>query len=237
MRYRTFAALLLVLALLASAITFAQQRLYGTSSTGGAVPILVDSTGALLISSVLTAIAFEGTTDDAYETSLTVVDPTADHTITLPDSAGYVPVFVNANTTDVNLVFEGATADDHETTIAVTDPTGDHTITFPASDITAAEFLKIVGITNGTGAASKALVLDANADITAGLRNIVGSGDGKFATYHVGSTAGCDGTPGTATKGIVTSCTGPETAPDALLERIQYLETQVAALLAQQPQR
>ena len=35
-----------------------------------------------------TTIIFEGATDDAYETTLTVVDPTADRTLSLPDESG-----------------------------------------------------------------------------------------------------------------------------------------------------
>ena len=37
-------------------------------------------------------IVFEGATDDAFETTLTVADPTADRTITFPDSSGTVVV-------------------------------------------------------------------------------------------------------------------------------------------------
>ena len=37
-----------------------------------------------------TEIYFEGSTDDNYETHLTVTDPTADRTITLPDATGTV---------------------------------------------------------------------------------------------------------------------------------------------------
>ena len=33
-------------------------------------------------------IAFEGSTDDGFETTLTVVDPTADRILTLPDETG-----------------------------------------------------------------------------------------------------------------------------------------------------
>lgn len=39
---------------------------------------------------VSTSVVFEGSTDDAYETTLTVVDPTADRTITLPNATGTV---------------------------------------------------------------------------------------------------------------------------------------------------
>ena len=36
------------------------------------------------------SITFEGSTDDAFETSLAVTDPTADRTITFPDASGTV---------------------------------------------------------------------------------------------------------------------------------------------------
>ena len=42
------------------------------------------STSGLSIGS--TGIVFEGATADAHETTLTVVDPTADRTITIPDA-------------------------------------------------------------------------------------------------------------------------------------------------------
>ena len=86
-----------------------------------------------------TQLQFEGSTADANETVLTVTDPTADRTLTLPDATG--TVISTGNLTDITstgtlsgaspLTFEGATADDYETTIAVTDPTADRTITLP----------------------------------------------------------------------------------------------------------
>ena len=47
------------------------------------------------------SIVFEGTTADAYETTLTVVDPTQDNTITLPNTTGTV-VIVDATQTLTN---------------------------------------------------------------------------------------------------------------------------------------
>ena len=44
------------------------------------------STGGIDVASIV----FEGTTGDAYETTLTVVDPTADRTVTLPNATGTV---------------------------------------------------------------------------------------------------------------------------------------------------
>lgn len=99
------------------------------------------------------SITFEGATANAYETTLAVTDPTADRTITLPDSTGTVVVAdasgnvtvsgnltVQGTTTTIDsttiavtnsFVFEGATANAFETTLAVTDPTADRTITLP----------------------------------------------------------------------------------------------------------
>jgi hypothetical protein len=95
-------------------------------------------------------IVLEGTTDNAFETTVTAGDPTADRTITLPDVTGTVvttgnltaittvtsatltsPTITGAVFNDGSVVFEGATADAYETTLAITDPTADRTITFP----------------------------------------------------------------------------------------------------------
>jgi hypothetical protein len=43
--------------------------------------VTIGSTGSLL---------FEGATDDSFETTLAVTDPTADRTITLPNATGTV---------------------------------------------------------------------------------------------------------------------------------------------------
>jgi hypothetical protein len=98
------------------------------------------------------SIKFEGATANDFETTLAVTDPTADRTITLPDSTGTVVLAdgsgnvtvsgnltVSGTTTTINsttinattgIVFEGATANDFETTLTVTDPTADRTVTF-----------------------------------------------------------------------------------------------------------
>jgi hypothetical protein len=53
-----------------------------------------------------------------------------------------------------------------------------------SADLNEADMEKIDGITNGAGAANKALVLDGNADVASGLRSLTGSGDVKFANGH-----------------------------------------------------
>ncbi|MDA9159571.1 tail fiber protein [Rhodobacteraceae bacterium] len=47
------------------------------------------------------AVVFEGATADAHETTLTIVDPTADRTIKLPDQSGTVPVLAAASNDQV----------------------------------------------------------------------------------------------------------------------------------------
>jgi len=47
------------------------------------------------------AVIFEGATADAHETTLTVVDATADRTITLPNVSGTVPVLAAASNTQI----------------------------------------------------------------------------------------------------------------------------------------
>jgi hypothetical protein len=53
-------------------------------------------TGELLIGSAGTLV-FEGSTDDAFETTLTVADPTADNVVTLPNSTGTIALTSQLN--------------------------------------------------------------------------------------------------------------------------------------------
>ena len=47
------------------------------------------------------AIVFEGATADAHETTLTIIDPTADRTINLPNQSGTLPVLAAVSTTQI----------------------------------------------------------------------------------------------------------------------------------------
>ena len=105
------------------------------------------------------SIVFEGSTANAFETTVSVTDPTADRTITFPDATGTVALaedisasltgYVeladigeangvagldgskNLIVTGSSIIIEGATADTFETTLTTTDPTADRTITLP----------------------------------------------------------------------------------------------------------
>ena len=102
-------------------------------------------------------IIFEGTTNDGFETTLTVTDPTADRVVTLPNAT---TTLVGRDTTDTltnktltsptitnatfsgqqsgleiafnnSIVFEGTTADAFELTLSAGEPTSDVTVTLP----------------------------------------------------------------------------------------------------------
>lgn len=146
------------------------------------------------------SIVLEGTTDDAYEMTLSAGDPTADRTITLPDSTGTValtsdltsyitasstdtltnktltsPIVSGLSLSDASIVFEGTTADDYETTISVTDPTADRTITFPDSTGTVALTSGVINntLTSATGDVIYASSADTPARLAIGTENQV----------------------------------------------------------------
>jgi hypothetical protein len=97
-------------------------------------------------------IIFEGTTNDGFETTLTVADPTADRVVTIPNAT---TTLVGRDTTDTltnktlaspvftgqvtgleigfnqSIVFEGTTADAFELTLSAGEPTSDVTVTMP----------------------------------------------------------------------------------------------------------
>jgi hypothetical protein len=143
-----------------------EMTLSGGDPTADRTVTLPDVTGTVLTTGnlhnitefgvLVSPIVFEGSTANDFETTLQVTDPTADRTITFPDSTGTValtsdltsyitassadtltnktltsPVITGAIFNDGSVVFEGATANDFETTLAITDPTADRTITFP----------------------------------------------------------------------------------------------------------
>jgi cytoskeletal protein CcmA (bactofilin family) len=120
------------------------------------------------------AVVFEGATADAHETTLTIVDPTADRTINLPNVSGTIPVLAAASNTAI-------TATPAELNIL-------DGVTASATDINL-----IDGITNGTVIASKAIITDSNKDISGG-RNITISGELDAATLDISGDADIDGT-------------------------------------------
>lgn len=86
------------------------------------------------------AIVNEGDTADAYETTVTFTEPTADRTITIPNASGTVALSAGAEGAanavwfgNNTVVFEGATANASEATIQATDPTADVVFVLPVA--------------------------------------------------------------------------------------------------------
>ena len=142
------------------------------------------------------AIIFEGATADAHETTLSIVDPTADHTQYLINQGGYIPLLAASTTTAITStpaelnILDGVTSTAAELNIldGVTSTAAELNIldgvTSTAAELnildgvtaSATDINLIDGITNGTAIASKAIITDANIDITGG-RNITISGE------------------------------------------------------------
>jgi len=151
------------------------------------------------------SIVFEGSTSNAYETTLEVTDPTADRTITLPnatgtvvlaDSSGNVTVSgdltVSGTTTTINsttinattgIVFEGTTANAHETTVSVIDPTADRLIEFPDANGTVALMSDVTArLSKSGGQMTGDIDLNLNTRII-NMPTPIASTDGTSKTY------------------------------------------------------
>ena len=96
-----------------------------------------------------TSLMFEGATTNDFETTLAVVDPTADRTITLPDATDTVAVLSDlgdklllngtdsssSNAGDEVLMDASATGTDEGEQILLEDGTGDHLLNTPSVDL------------------------------------------------------------------------------------------------------
>ena len=122
------------------------------------------------------AVVFEGATADAHETTLSVVDPTGDHTQYLINQGGYVPLLAAATTTAITSTPEELNILDGATVVV--------------GEINA---LDLGSTAVGTAIASKAVILDSNKDYT-GLRNLTITGELDAATLDISGNADIDGT-------------------------------------------
>ena len=122
------------------------------------------------------AIIFEGATADAHETTLSIVDPTGDRTINLPNVSGTIPVLAAASTTQISSTPEELNILDGATVVV--------------GEINA---LDLGSTAVGTAIASKAVILDSNKDYT-GIRNLTITGELDGATLDISGNADIDGT-------------------------------------------
>lgn len=170
MKKSILASLALLAWLMSGGVAFASVTMQEDGTTEGEAVYINVSTGLTgsMSENVYTIIAdptditsavFEGATADAFETTLAVVDPTADNTFTLPNASGsaMISTLSTNSLTAANsvwgasnaLVFEGATADAFETTIASTDVGADATITLPTKTGTLHGSGAVVALTPG----------------------------------------------------------------------------------------
>jgi hypothetical protein len=117
-------------------ISFSNENLIttGTINTGGATVTSLSSTGAIsgttitgtstitganLVLTTDGTLTFEGSINDDFETTLTVVNPTADRTITLPNITGTVVTTGDTGTVTSTMILNGTivNADIADTTI------------------------------------------------------------------------------------------------------------------------
>jgi len=105
-----------------------------------------------------TGLFFEGSTNDGFETLLTVVDPTADQTITMPNATGTVALLTGLQTFDnqqsftTNIKVNGSSSG--TVTLSAPASAGTPTLTFPTTtgtfaltdDIGSGEMLNVMGV-------------------------------------------------------------------------------------------
>ena len=148
------------------------------------------------------AIIFEGATADANETTLTIVDPTGDRTISLPNVSGTIPVLAAASTTQITStpeelnILDGVTATTAELNImdGVTATTAElNTLDGVTAVVGELNALDLGSTAVGTAIASKAVILDSNKDYT-GIRNLTITGELDGATLDISGDADIDGT-------------------------------------------
>ncbi len=151
------------------------------------------------------AIIFEGATADSNETTLSIVDPTADHTQYLINQGGYIPVLAAATTTaisatpeEINLI-DGGTA---RGTTAVASGDGilindGGTMRMTNVDTVSTYFASHnVGGSNivTTGAINSGSITSGFGTIDTGSSNITTTGVGSFGSLDISGNVDVDGT-------------------------------------------
>ena len=128
------------------------------------------------------AIVFEGATADAHETTLSIVDPTGDRTINLPNVSGTIPVLAAASNTAITStpaelnILDGVTSTAAELNVL-------DGITAVVGELNA---LDLGSTAVGNAIASKAVILDSNKDYT-GMRNLTATGTVTFGSISDGT--------------------------------------------------
>jgi cytoskeletal protein CcmA (bactofilin family) len=177
----------------AGTLTLADNQISGDKVEGGTINATTITTLASTTGNVTTVNATTVDSTNLEVTNLKAKDGTAAGSIA--DTTGVVTLASSVlTTTDINggtidgSIIGGTTA----AAITGTAITGTSFV-IGSADISEAELETIDGVTAGTVAASKAIVVDANKDITGG-RNITITGEIDAATLDISGNADIDGT-------------------------------------------
>ena len=154
----------------------ATLNLSGNATVGGNLTVTGTSTVVDTVTmNAQNAIVFEGATADNYETTLSIVDPTADHTQYLINQGGYIPVLAAATTVAIS-----ATPAELNILDGVTSTAAELNLLNGVSGLVQADLTKLAAV---DATAAEINLLDA---ITRGSI-IVGNSSGASARLAVGS--------------------------------------------------
>ena len=128
-------------------------------------------------------IVFEGTTADAYELTLSAGEPTADRTITLPNSTGTVALtsdlssYITASSTDT-LTNKTLTAPKFADSGFIADANGNELISFPSTVASAVNQVQIENAATGDGVTTGQPTIRVQGNDTNISLNLVPKGSG-----------------------------------------------------------
>lgn len=201
-----------VAAQIASNISFTPYGAVGASNVQNAIQELDDEklaktggtvTGALEIGTA-GSLVFEGTSPDNFETTVAVVDPTADRTITLPNVSGTVVTTGDTGTVTSTMILDGTIVNaDINASAAIAFSklaplNSAHILLGDASNVaTAINITGDIGISNaGVTSIATGVIVDADVNATAA---IAGSKIQAATTSNAGSVQLTDSTSSTST--------------------------------------
>ena len=174
-------------------VTVSQNLLVSGNLTVTGTQTVVDT----VTMNAANAIVFEGATADDHETTLTIVDPTADRTINLPNQSGTIPLLAAASNTAITStpaelnILDGVTATTTELNIldGVTSTTTELNL-LDGVTATTAELNYVDGVTSAiqTQLNTKGVTAGSSSIVTTGALNS-GSITSGFGTIDIGSSA------------------------------------------------
>jgi hypothetical protein len=153
------------------------------------------------------SIVFEGATADAYETTLTVVDPTQDNTITLPNTTGTVVIATAVQTLTNKTMGDALNAGGYKITNLAT-PTD-------ASDAVRKDFADAQVAAAATSAASAAASATAAATSATSAANSASTAAASVATIAGYATSAANSASAAATSATSAAASATEAATSA----------------------